>query len=96
MGSEACSPKSQNLFIFPAKTSKTAIDGEPSMELHQRLLDGPRRPHLAAKIKEEVHMVLNQATDSTGCTFMPRPGFVYLIVNDPGGVSASTDHTSLA
>ena len=26
-------------------------DGEPSMELSQGLLDGPRRPHLAARIK---------------------------------------------
>ena len=34
-------------------------DGEPSMELTQGLLDGPRRPHLAAKIKEEAQVLLN-------------------------------------
>ena len=71
-------------------------DGEPSMELSQGLLDGPRRPHLAARIKEEVKMLLNPAPDSPGYSIMPRPGFVYSIANDPGGVAAFTDHASLA
>ena len=53
------------------------------MELSQGLLDGPRRPHLAARIKEEVQMLLNPGPDSPGCSFMPRPDFVYSIVNDP-------------
>ena len=66
------------------------------MELHQGLLDSPRSPHSAAKIKEKVQMLLNQATVPPGYTFMPRPGFVYLIANDPEGVSASTDHSLLA
>jgi len=70
-------------------------DGEPSMELSQGLLDGPRRPHLVARIKEEVQMLLNPAPNSPGCSFMPRPGFVYSIVKDPEGVATLTDHTSL-
>ena len=44
-------------------------DGEPSMELSQGLLDGPRRPHLAARIKEEVQMT------------KPGPGLTRLFVH---------------
>jgi len=71
-------------------------DGEPSMELHQGLLDSPRSPHSSAKIKEKVQMLLNQATVPPGDTSMPRPDFVYLIANDPEGVSASMDHSLLS
>ena len=91
-------PQNRRYIFFGANPAKGRMEGdeEPSMELHQGLLDSPRSPHSAAKIKEEVQMLLNQATDSPRWTFMPRPGFVYLIANDPGGVSASTDHTLLA
>ena len=66
------------------------------MELSQGLLEGPRRLHLAARIKEEVKMLLNPATAPTGYSTMSRPGFVCSIANDPGGVAARTDHTPSA
>ena len=66
------------------------------MELHQGLLDSPRSPHSAAKIKEKVQMLLNQATVPPGYTSMPRPGFVYMMANDPEGISVSMDHSLLA
>jgi len=66
------------------------------MELSQGLLEGPRRLHLAARIKEEVKMLLNPAPDPPGYSTMSRPGFVYSIANDPGGVAACADHTSSA
>ena len=37
------------------------------MELSQGLLEGPRRLHLAARIKEEIKMLLNTATAPTSC-----------------------------
>jgi len=86
-------------YIFPgANPAKGRMenDGEPSMELHQGLLDSPRSPHSAAKIKEKVQVLLNQATALPGYTSMPRPGFVYMIANDPEGISASMDHSLLA
>ena len=71
-------------------------DGETTMELTQGLLEGPRRLHWAARIKEEVNMLLKPATATTGYSTMSRPDFVFSIANDPGGVAACTAHTTSA
>ena len=71
-------------------------DEEPAVELHQGLLDSPRSPRSAAKIKKKAHALLNLATVPPGHTFMPWPGFVIQIANDSEGVSACLDHGQIA
>jgi len=63
---------------------------------HQGNLDSPRSSSSGAKIKEKVLAMINQATAQPGCSSMQRPGFVFLIANDPEGISACTDHSLLA
>ena len=62
------------------------------MEPHQGALDSPRSSSSGAKVKEKVLALLNQATAQPGCSSMQRPGFVFLIANDPEGITACTDH----
>ena len=67
-------------------------DGGPSMELQ----DSPKRGKSRAKVKEEVQALMEAAADTPGYTAMRKPGFVIQIANDPGGVSACSDHGQLA
>ena len=68
------------------------IDGDGPMEPHQGTLDSPRSSSPGAKVKEKVLALLNQATVQPGCSSMQRPGFVFLIANDPEGITACKDH----
>ena len=91
-------PQNRRYIFSGANPAKGRMEGdeEPSVELHQGVLDSPRSPHLATKVKEKVQVLLNQATVPPGYTFMPPPGFAYLIANDSDGVSACSDHQQLA
>ena len=60
------------------------------------LQDSPKGVKTRAKVKEEVQALVEAAADTPGYTPMRKPGFVIQIANDPGGVSAHSDHGQIA
>ena len=70
----------------------TYDDGDGPMEPYHEPQVSPRGPRKRPKVKEKKQNLSRQLLILPGQTFSPKPGFVKLIEDDPGGIISCTTH----
>jgi len=67
-------------------------DGGPSMGTDQEPHGMLGRSNFSSNVKDKVQALLTQLPLLPGYSFMHKPGFVYLLEGDPGGIISCTHH----